>query len=253
MKVVAIIPARMGSSRFPGKPLVPILGKPMIEHVYRRVSLCEQVDATIIATCDEEIRDAAEGFGAPVIMTSESHDRASDRVAEAVQDLDADVIVMVQGDEPMIYPDMIDAAIGPFLGENGPGCVNLSRRLDNLDDYMNPDTIKVVTDINNDALYMTRAPVPTLTKAGLTDTIALKQVCVIVFTRSELEMYTQLAPTPLEQFESVDMMRLIENGRTVHMVPTERDTQAVDRPEDVARVEALLRDDALLANYREDS
>jgi 3-deoxy-manno-octulosonate cytidylyltransferase (CMP-KDO synthetase) len=249
MKVVAIIPARMGSSRFPGKPLTPILGRPMIEHVYRRVSLCERLDATYIATCDDEIRDAAEKFGASVIMTSESHERASDRVAEAVQDIDADVVVMVQGDEPMIYPDMIDAAIGPFLGDDSPGCVNLSRRLENQDDFENPDTIKVVTDIDNNAMYMTRVPVPTMTKAGLAETIALKQVCVIVFTRSELELYTRLAPTPLEQVESVDMLRLMEHGRPVHMVPTVRDTLAIDRPEDVARVEALLHDDALVAGY----
>lgn len=249
MKIVAIIPARMGSSRFPGKPLTPILDKPMIEHVYKRVALCEQLDATIIATCDEEIRTAAEGFGASVIMTSDTHERASDRVAEAAREIDADIIVMVQGDEPLIYPDMIDAAIAPFRGDNNVGCVNLSRRLDNLDDYMNPDTIKVVTDTRNNAMYMSRAPIPTLTKAGLVDTIVLKQVCIIVFTRSELDLYTRLSPTPLEQYESIDMLRLMEHGRAVHMVPTARDTMAIDRPEDVSRIEKLLESDALVASY----
>jgi len=249
MKIVAMIPARMGSSRFPGKPLTPILGKPMIEHVYRRVSLCEQLDATIIATCDEAIRRAAESFAAPVIMTSDTHDRASDRVAEAVQDLEADIIVMVQGDEPMIHPDMIDTAVEPFRSDDSIGCVNLSRRIESQEEYENPDTIKVVTDIDNNAMYMTRAPVPTLTKAGLVDTMALKQVCVIVFTRSELELYTRLAPTPLEQYESVDMLRLMEHGRAVHMVRTRRETMAVDRPEDVPRVEELLRHDALVTSY----
>ena len=185
MKIVAIIPARMGSSRFPGKPLTPILGKSMIEHIYRRVSLCEQLHATVIATCDEEIRQAAENFGAPVVMTSSAHERASDRVAEAAQKLEADLIVMVQGDEPMIYPDMIDAAVEPFLNDDSVGCVNLTRRLDSQDDYENPNTIKVVTDNKSNAMYMTRAPVPTLTKDGLADTIALKQVCVIVFTRTQ--------------------------------------------------------------------
>jgi len=102
MKIVAIIPARMGSSRFPGKPLAPIHGKTMIEHVYKRVAMCERLDATYIATCDEEIRSAAEAFGAPVIMTSSKHERASDRIAEAAEKLDADIVVMVQGDEPMI-------------------------------------------------------------------------------------------------------------------------------------------------------
>lgn len=249
MKVVAIIPARMGSSRFPGKPLAPILGKSMIEHVYRRVALCEQLDATIIATCDDEIREAAEAFGAPVIMTSDAHERASDRVAEAALELDADVVVMVQGDEPMIYPDMIDAAVQPFFNDSGVACVNLSRRIDTLEEYQNPNTIKVVTDQKSNAMYMTRAPIPTLTDSGLAATIALKQVCVIVFTNEELVRYTQLAPTPLEQVESIDMLRLMEHGRPVHMVPTDRDTVAVDCPDDVLRVEALLKDDALLASY----
>jgi len=249
MKIVAIIPARMGSSRFPGKPLTPILGKTMIEHVYRRVALCEQLDETIVATCDEEIREAAEAFGARVIMTSDVHERASDRVAEAVTELEADIVVMVQGDEPMIYPDMIEAAIAPFCENDDIGCVNLSRRIESLEEYQNPDTIKVVNDLQSNAMYMTRAPIPTLTAAGLADTIALKQVCVIVFTRSELELYTRLAPTPLEQYESVDMLRLLEHGRTVHMVPTYRDTIAVDHPNDVLRVEKLLASDTLVASY----
>ncbi len=249
MKIVAIIPARMGSSRFPGKPLTSILGRTMIEHVYQRVALCEQLDATIIATCDEEIREAAESFGAPVIMTSDAHERASDRVAEAAEKLDADVIVMVQGDEPMIFPDMIDAAVEPFQKDDSVGCVNLSRRLSSQDEYENPNTIKVVTDNKNNAMYMTRAPVPTLTGNGLADTIALKQVCVIVFTYSELELYTRLEPTPLEQYESVDMLRLMEHGRVVHMVPTDRDTIAVDCPEDVSRVEEMLKQDDLLKSY----
>ena len=249
MKIVAIIPARMGSSRFPGKPLVPILGKPMIEHVYRRVAMCEQLDGTIIATCDEDIRKAAEGFGASVIMTSDRHERASDRVAEAARLLDADLIVMVQGDEPMIFPDMIDAAIAPFQADGNIRCVNLSRRLENLDDYKNPNTIKVVSDLHGNAMYMTRAPVPTLAKTGIADTHVCKQVCVIVFTRDELEAYTQLAPTPLETYESIDMLRLMEHGRPVRMVPTERDTLAVDCPEDVSRVEEQLRRDPLISSY----
>jgi len=125
----------------------------------------------------------------------------------------------------------------------------LSALLVILEDSAPPATIKVVTDIDHNPMYVTRVPVPTMTKAGLAETIALKQVCVIVFTRSELELYTRLAPTPLEQVESVDMLRLMEHGRSVHMVPTARDTLAIDRPEDVARVEALLHDDALVAGY----
>ncbi len=240
MKIVAIIPARMGSSRFPGKPLASILGKPMIEHVYRRVAMCAKLDATVIATCDEAIRASAEAFGAAVIMTSDRHERASDRVAEAARQLDADVIVMVQGDEPMISPDMIDAALAPFLAGDRVGCVNLSRRVHSEEEYENPNTIKVVSDVHANAMYMTRAPVPTLAKSGIADTLVCKQVCVIVFTREELETYTRLAPTPLEQYESIDMLRLMEHGRPVRMVPTGRDTLAVDCPEDLTRVEEAV-------------
>src|SRR5262245_44503273 len=115
--VVAVIPARMGSSRFPGKPLAPLLGRSMIEHVFRRVVMSKSVGATYVATCDEEIRTAAEAFGAPVIMTSSAHQRASDRVAEAARGLDADIVVLVQGDEPMTTPAMIDAAVAPMLAD----------------------------------------------------------------------------------------------------------------------------------------
>ena len=111
MKTIAVIPARMGSTRFPGKPVANLLGRTMLEHVYKRVALSKSLNATYIATCDEEIRRVAEDFGAPVIMTADTHERASDRVAEAVAGTDAELIVMVQGDEPMTRPEMIDAAI----------------------------------------------------------------------------------------------------------------------------------------------
>src|SRR6266480_2929451 len=113
--IVAVIPARMGSSRFPGKPLAPLLGRPMIEHVVRRAEMCEQLDAVYVATCDEEIREVVEGFGGGVIMTSPRHERAGDRVAEAAEHLEGEIIVMIQGDEPMITPDMIEAAVAPML------------------------------------------------------------------------------------------------------------------------------------------
>lgn len=119
----------MGSSRFPGKPIAKILGRPMIEHIYKRVAMSKSLDATYIATCDEEIRQVAESFGAPVIMTADTHERASDRVAEAVTQLDADLIVMVQGDEPMTHPDMIDTAVAPFRDDPQLGCVNLVKKL----------------------------------------------------------------------------------------------------------------------------
>jgi 3-deoxy-manno-octulosonate cytidylyltransferase (CMP-KDO synthetase) len=249
MKTIAVIPARMGSSRFPGKPLAKILGRPMIEHIYKRVAMSKSLDATYIATCDEEIRQAAEGFGAKVIMTSDTHERASDRVAEAVVYLDADLIVMVQGDEPMTHPDMIDTAVAPFKDNPELGCVNLVRKIDHEADYLDANTIKVVMNQHNDALYMSRRPIPTIAKTGFANTAAYKQVCIIPFRRSTLYQYTHLTPTPLEQLESIDMLRLLEHGMQVKMVPTEYNTQAVDTPEDLARVEKLMAADPLLSQY----
>ncbi|SFE72812.1 3-deoxy-manno-octulosonate cytidylyltransferase [Nitrosomonas sp. Nm166] len=249
MKTIAVIPARMGSSRFPGKPIAKILGRPMIEHIYKRVAMSKSLDATYIATCDEEIRQVAEDFGASVIMTADTHERASDRVAEAVTHIDADLIVMVQGDEPMTHPDMIDTAVAPFRDDLQLGCVNLVRRIDQEADYLDTNTIKVVMNQQGDALYMSRRPIPTMAKTGFADTAAYKQVCIIPFRRATLFQYTRLTSTPLEQFESVDMLRLLEHGLQVKMIPTEFNTQAVDTEADLARVAKLMETDPLLSRY----
>ena len=249
MKTIAVIPARMGSSRFPGKPIANILGRPMIEHIYKRVAMSKSLDGIYIATCDEEIRQVAEGFGAPVIMTADTHERASDRVAEAVNNIDADLIVMVQGDEPMTHPDMIDTAVSPFTDNPKLNCVNLVRRINQETDYTDTNTIKVVMDQQGNALYMSRRPIPMLAKAGFANTGAYKQVCIIPFRRAMLFQYTRLTPTPLEKLESVDMLRLLEHGIQVKMVPTEFDTQAVDTEDDLIRVTKLMEADPLISRY----
>lgn len=249
MQTIAIIPARMGSTRFPNKPLAPLLSRTMLEHVYKRVAMSQSLAATYIATCDEAIRQAATTFGARVIMTSDRHERASDRVAEAAAQVDGDLIVMVQGDEPMVHPEMIDAAVTPFHHDTQLACVNLARRIDNEDDFRNPNTIKVVMDRQGNALFMTRQPIPTLAKAGFAATVTYKQVCIIPFTRACLEAYSSLPPTPLEQLESIDMLRLMEHGYQVRMIETSHDTQAVDTESDLARVASLLANDPLIKQY----
>ena len=249
MKTIAVIPARIGSSRFPGKPIAKILGRPMIEHIYKRVAMSKSLHATYIATCDEEIRQVAEAFGAPVIMTADTHERASDRVAEAVSLLDADLVVMVQGDEPMTHPDMIDTAVAPFRDDATLECVNLVRRIEHEADYLDVNTIKVVMNQQGDALYMSRRPIPTLAKTGFADTAAYKQVCIIPFRTATLLQYARLSPTPLEQLESIDMLRLLEHGYRVKMVPTEFNTQAVDTEADLIRVAKLMETDPLLSRY----
>lgn len=224
----------------------------MLEHVYRRVSLSHAVDATFIATCDEEIREAALAFGANVIMTSDAHERASDRVAEAVADMDAELIVMVQGDEPMTRPEMIDAAVAPFGAEPQLGCVNLVHSIDNRDDFYDFNTIKVVMNQKDEALYMSRQPIPTApasVQSVFSHHLAYKQVYIIPFRRATLLDFARLPPTPLEKLESIDMLRLIEHGYPVKMVRTKFNTQAVDTPADLERVAWLMESDPLLASY----
>jgi 3-deoxy-manno-octulosonate cytidylyltransferase (CMP-KDO synthetase) len=223
-----------------------------LEHVYKRVALSRSLDATYIATCDEEIRRVAEDFGAPVIMTADTHERASDRVAEAVAGTDAELIVMVQGDEPMTRPEMIDIAIEPFQHDPELGCVNLVRPIDNQADFSDFNTIKVVMDQRGNAIYMSRQPIPTMTLSSLENfspTSAFKQVCVIPFRRQTLLDFARLPSTPLEKLESVDMLRLLEHGYQVKMVRTEFNTQAVDTQADLERVAILMMADPLVGSY----
>jgi 3-deoxy-manno-octulosonate cytidylyltransferase (CMP-KDO synthetase) len=250
MKIIAIIPARMGSSRFPGKPLVPIIGLPMIEHVYRRTILCQALSDVFVATCDKEILETVETFGGKAIMTSPLHQRASDRVAEAAANLDADVIVMVQGDEPMTVPDMIEESLMPFLGDDEEvACVNLTARIKSQKEFEDPNTIKVVMGRDKFALYMSREPIPTLHLQDFDQIDAFKQVCIIPFTAAALQEFIKLEPTPLEVAESIDMMRFIEHGHKVKMVETLFSTHAVDNPDDLELVEELLRKDPLTEKY----
>ena len=186
MTIAAIIPARMGSSRFPGKPLAQLLGYSMIEHVYRRTAASTLVDQVYVATCDDEIGREVQGFGGGVIMTSSKHERASDRVAEAAQTLDMDIVVMVQGDEPMIVPNMVDAAVQPMLDDEEIDCVNLAKPIDSEDEFLDPNTIKVVMDHNSDALYFSREPIPSRRIRDFTLIPVFKQVCIIPFRYDDI-------------------------------------------------------------------
>ena len=250
MRVLGVIPARMASTRLPGKPLADLLGRPMLEHVYRRSVACPDLDDVVIATCDEEIRVAAARFGATVVMTSDQHERASERMAEVATSVPADVYVLIQGDEPLIVPGMISAALRPLHEDPAVGCVNLAAPIRTAQELNDPNTIKVVTSQAGDALFMTRQPVPTqLGRAVDGEVLATKQVCVIPFRADLLARYAALAPTPLEQAESVDMLRLLEHGLPVRMVATDVMTHAVDTETDRVHVEALLRDDPFTRTY----
>ena len=192
-----------------------------------------------------------EGFGGNVIMTSAAHERASDRVAEAAERAEADLIVMIQGDEPMIISEMVDAAVAPMLRDPSVKCVNLARRIASREEYLDPNTIKVVMNVDGDGLYFSRAPIPAIDFERAVDSPVFKQVCVIPFRRDFLREFARLTPTPLEQAESIDMLRVIEHGGRVRLVLTEVDTHAVDTPEDLRLVESLMLNDPLAKRYRE--
>ena len=245
MNILALIPARMGSSRFPGKPMAPILGKPMIGHVYERVAQSPLLTMTAVATCDQVIFDYIESIGGTAVMTADTYERASDRCAEALLKLEAmnntryDIVVMVQGDEPMTHPDMIAEAVQPMLDDPSIQVVNLLGEIKDVAEFEDRNCIKVVCDLERNAMYFSREAIPTRCKV---DKIPMgKQVCIIPFRRDYLLEYTRLAPTPLEIAESVDMMRILEHGMRVRMVPTQHSSQAVDTLEDLKKVERLMQ------------
>lgn len=249
MSAIAIIPARMGSSRFPGKPLVPILGLPMVMHVYYRARLCRSLDEVYIATCDEEIRQVTEAFGAKTIMTSPDHERCTDRIAEAADAINttADVVVNIQGDEPMLDPAVVDE-MTPLAGDSAVACVHPIAPISDAETFENRNVIKVIIDVSGRMMFMTREPVPTLVRLG--EAVQRWQLIPIYgFRRDALREYTQLPQTPLEQAESVDSLRMLEHGRIITTFPVDEPTIAVDSPPDVPRVENALRVDPLVQRY----
>jgi 3-deoxy-manno-octulosonate cytidylyltransferase (CMP-KDO synthetase) len=251
MKTAVVIPVRMGSSRFPGKPLANICGMPMVEHIYRRVSMAEGLEV-YVATCDEEIKVAVEGFGGRVIMTADTHQRASERTAEAAESIDADVIVMVQGDEPLVHPEMVTLSAQPLLDDPSIVCSNLTSRIQSPQEFQDPSTIKVVMDREGFALYFSRESIPTTGVQGFFDDSQVpiyKQVCVISFRKDFLSKYVEMPTTPLEIAESIDMLRLLEHGYRVKMIESSYNTHAVDTPEDLRLVEQMMVGDALLKEY----
>ncbi len=254
MKAIAVIPARMGSSRFPGKPMAKIHAVPMIGHCYYRTAMCSDLLDTYVATCDQEIFDYIESIGGKAVMTSDVHERATDRTAEAMlkieQDLghQVDVVVMVQGDEPMVTPQMITESLQPFAGNESVNVVNLMAHMDSVKEFEDPNEVKVVVNNNNEAIYFSREPIPSR-KKGTTDVPMLKQVCIIPFKRQYLLRFNEMAETELERIESVDMMRIIENGDKVHMVMTQAKSLSVDTEEDRRNAEIKMADDELRLKY----
>jgi len=249
MKVIAIIPARMASTRFPGKPLADILGLPMIEHVRRRVLPCLLIDDVIVATCDREILDLVRSHGGHAMMTSDQHERSTDRVAEAIESVDADVVINVQGDEPLVNPDIFGPLLEPLKNKKEILCTNLMTKIESLAEFNNPNVVKTVCDTKGNALYFTRESIPSPLKAGKLNFNKHKQLGIIAFRKNFLRRLTKLPQTPLEQVESVDMLRALEHGYKVRMILSPFQLLGVDEPTDLDNVVRLMKKDPLFGSY----
>ena len=235
LSAVAVIPARYDSSRLPGKALADIGGRPMIEHVYRRAEAARFVTSVVVATDDERIHRAVLAFGGTSRMTSASHQSGTDRIAEVAAGLDCDLIVNVQGDEPLIDPEMIDEAIAPFAGDPSLLMSTLRRRIDDPADALDPNVTKFVVDRDGYALYFSRAPIP-FVRQGCPPAPAFRHVGLYVYRRECLLRLASLPPTALEQSEALEQLRALEHGIRIRVLETVLDSVGVDTPDDLERV-----------------
>jgi len=253
MKISAVIPARYGSTRFEGKPLADILGKPMIQYVYEGVHQSKLIDEVIVATDDQRISEAVKSFGGKAIMTSPTHSTGTDRVAEVAKKLKSEIVVNVQGDEPLIKGNIIDKAIRPLLTDETLQMATLMTRIDEVRDWLNPHIVKVVVDQKNFALYFSRSPIPFPrdlnigrleshpfgTNRPLPKRV-FKHIGIYVFRRKFLLHFSKMKPTPLEKLEKLEQLRALENGFPIKITLVDYEPICVDTPEDLQRVTAYL-------------
>jgi 3-deoxy-manno-octulosonate cytidylyltransferase (CMP-KDO synthetase) len=241
VKVLAVIPARYTSSRFPGKPIASIAGKPMIQHVVERVQRARHVSRTLVATDEPRIRDAVEGFGGEAVLTRRDHPTGTDRVAEVAAHIPAEIYVNVQGDEPLIDPETIDGLVAVLVEDHGVLVASSTRAIVQANDIMDPNVTKVVRDFDGNALYFSRAPVPWVRDRE--ESVAAqhwKHIGLYAFRREALLDFPTLPPGELERLEQLEQLRWLENGYRIRMVETEYDAISVDVPADIDRVEKLL-------------
>ena len=239
---VAVIPARFHSTRLPGKALADIAGRAMIEHVYRRAAAATSIARVIVATDDRRIVDAVERFGGEARLTSPSHESGTDRLAEVAASLDCALIVNVQGDEPLLVPETIDAAVEPLAANPSIEMSTLRRKIVDFSEHTNPNVTKVVVDAEGFALYFSRAPIP-YTRAGQPaqqGAAAWAHIGLYVYRRQTLLRLAGLPPTALERAEALEQLRALEYGIRIKAVKTAYQTIGVDTREDLERVRALL-------------
>jgi 3-deoxy-manno-octulosonate cytidylyltransferase (CMP-KDO synthetase) len=245
MRVTAIIPARYASTRFPGKPLADLLGKPMIQWVVERTAASTLVDRVLVATDDERIARAVRAFGGEVVMTRADHPTGTDRLAEVAAALDSELVVNVQGDEPLIVPAMIDEAVAPLRADPALVMGTLMTPLTSVTEYHNPNVVKVVVDQRGFALYFSRAPIPhsrdlAVDAATLASFPGGRHIGLYVYRRDFLLAFPQLPPTPLEELEKLEQLRALEHGYAIRVAITRHSSVGVDTPEDLEQVRALM-------------
>ncbi len=243
LKILGVIPARYASSRFPGKILVSIAGKTMLQHVWERAMQARYLTSVVIATDDESIRDAAEKFRARVVMTRSDHVSGTDRVAEAASASNASIIVNIQGDEPLLDPAAIDAAVLGLLDQDEIPMGTLKKRIERAEDIHDPNVVKVVTDSEGNAIYFSRSPIPFQREAGFqpkeSAAAYFKHIGLYVYRRDFLLGYPDLPVGPLEQAEKLEQLRALENGFKIRVTETDYESIGVDTPEDWQRVASL--------------
>ena len=254
MRNIGIVPARMAASRFPGKPLHLISGRPMLEHCFARAALYDGWEILALATCDQEITDFGKGKGYPVIQTADTHTRALDRVAEAAAKcnlnlVDDDIVVCVQGDEPLLGPDMIEAVIKPFHKDPDVDGTMLAVPIHDEETFLNPDIVKIIHDMKGDVLYTSRSPVPYCKE--FSPELGAKRVGGIFgFRWHFLKWFTKTPESPLEIAEACDSNRICDNGFRQRIAPIPyRPYVSVDSPSDIRRVEAVIESDVLWGKY----
>lgn len=242
MRVVVIIPSRYGSTRFDGKPLADICGQPMIQWVYQRASQADCVDSVHVATDDERIGEAVDGFGGRVVMTSSECRSGTDRVAEAAERLGLamqDVVVNIQGDQPLVDPRCLDAVVQPFHDDPAVTMTTLAFAIVDQREIADPKDVKVTFDNNGDALYFSRAAIPH-GRDGSEGYDTYKHLGVYAYTREFLECFRSLAPGRLEGIEKLEQLRAMEHGYRIRVVVTPYDSPEVDLPEDIQRIQNKL-------------
>lgn len=244
MKVVVVIPARYASTRLPGKPLVPLAGKPMVQHVYERAKMAQTVQNVLVATDDQRIVDAVQAFGGQAKMTRTDHRTGTERIAEVAVHEDGDVFVNVQGDEPLIDPAAIDTAVGALLEEPAAQIATVATLIRHAADIMDPNVVKTVLDFDGNALYFSRAPIPWIRDTQQKVHVKYwKHLGLYVFQREALLEYPTLPHGELEKIEQLEQLRWLENGWRIRVAEVAHDAVSVDVPEDVKRVERLLQEE----------